>query len=110
MEAGHSANIIMGVGEDDSLNDAIAMVIAAGFHADQQDHITNTESKRSVHTLEDEQKAEHVIFKPTNVAPPVQSRVMIKILRIFSILKKIIRKERSINWKRNHRMSVDSNH
>jgi len=58
IEAGHGANIIMGVGEDDDLGDAIAVtVIATGFAVDQQDEIVNTESKKIIHTLEDEQKA-----------------------------------------------------
>ncbi|MFV8224879.1 cell division protein FtsZ [Christiangramia aquimixticola] len=57
-EAGHSANIIMGVGEDESLEDAIAVtIIATGFDVEQQNEITNTESKKIIHTLEDEQKA-----------------------------------------------------
>lgn len=59
-EAGHSANIIMGVGEDESLEDAIAVtIIATGFNVEQQNEITNTETKKIIHTLEDEQKAEH---------------------------------------------------
>lgn len=59
-EAGHGANIIMGVGEDENLGDAIAVtVIATGFNVDQQDDIVNTESKKIIHTLEDEQKATH---------------------------------------------------
>ena len=60
LEAGHSANIIMGVGEDEELGDAIAVtIIATGFNIEQQDEITNTESKKIIHTLEDEQRAEH---------------------------------------------------
>merc|ERR1711981_942136 len=44
-EAGHSANIIMGVGEDESLEGAIAItVIATGFNAEQQNEIVNTEA------------------------------------------------------------------
>nr|WP_299389494.1 cell division protein FtsZ [Allomuricauda sp.] len=59
IEAGHGANIIMGVGEDENLGDAIAVtVIATGFNVDQQDHIVNTESKKVFYTLEDEQTAE----------------------------------------------------
>ncbi|MEM8846551.1 MAG: cell division protein FtsZ [Bacteroidota bacterium] len=59
IEAGHGANIIMGVGEDNDLGDAIAVtVIATGFHADQQDEIVNTETKKVFYTLEDEQIAE----------------------------------------------------
>ena len=58
-EAGHSANIIMGVGEDDSLDDSISVtIIATGFDVDQQNEIVNTETKKIIHTLEDEQKAE----------------------------------------------------
>lgn len=58
-EAGHSANIIMGVGEDDSLDDSISVtIIATGFDVEQQNEIVNTETKKIIHTLEDEQKAE----------------------------------------------------
>lgn len=57
-EAGQTANIIMGIGEDEDLGDAIAVtVIATGFNSDQQDEIVNTETKKIIHTLEDEQKA-----------------------------------------------------
>ena len=59
VEAGHGANIIMGVGEDEELGEAIAVtVIATGFDIEQQDDIVNTESKKIIHTLEDEQRAE----------------------------------------------------
>ncbi len=57
-EAGFEANIIMGIGEDQELGDAISVtIVATGFAADQQSNITNTEVKKIVHTLEDEQKA-----------------------------------------------------
>jgi len=57
-EAGHGANIIMGVGEDESLEDAISVtVIATGFDVEQQDEIVNTETKKIIHTLEEEQRA-----------------------------------------------------
>lgn len=59
-EAGYGANIIMGVGEDESLGDAISVtIIATGFNVDQQNDITNIEAKKVVHALEDEQKMEH---------------------------------------------------
>lgn len=59
IEASHGANIIMGVGEDPELGEAISVtVIATGFNMDQQDEIVNTETKKIIHTLEDEQKAE----------------------------------------------------
>ena len=51
-EAGHGANIIMGVGEDESLDESIAVtIIATGFDIEQQDEITNTETKKVVHSL-----------------------------------------------------------
>ena len=60
VEAGHNANIIMGVGEDESLGDAIAVtIIATGFDIEQQNEIVNTEPKKIIHTLEDEQKSVH---------------------------------------------------
>ncbi len=59
IEAGHGANIIMGVGEDEGLGEAIAVtVIATGFNIEQQDDIVNTESKKIIHNLEEGQKAE----------------------------------------------------
>jgi len=62
IEAGHGANIIMGVGEDEDLGEAIAVtVIATGFNIDQQDDIVNTESKKIIHTLGEEQKAEQIL-------------------------------------------------
>ncbi|WP_367771932.1 cell division protein FtsZ [Flavobacterium sp. WC2421] len=55
-EAGHNANIIMGVGEDETLGDAIAVtIIATGFDIEQQNGIVNTEPKKIIHALEDEQ-------------------------------------------------------
>ena len=71
VEAGHSANIIMGVGEDETLGESIAVtVIATGFHVDQQDDIVNTESKKIIHTLEDEQKAVHDLSERENQPVP----------------------------------------
>jgi cell division protein FtsZ len=56
-EAGHNANIIMGVGEDESLGDAVAVtIIATGFNVEQQNEIVNTEPKKIIHTLGGEQK------------------------------------------------------
>ena len=54
-EAGHGANIIMGVGEDESLQESIAVtIIATGFNMDQQNEISNTETKKVIHALEDD--------------------------------------------------------
>ncbi len=75
-EAGHSANIIMGVGEDESLDEAISVtIIATGFDVEQQNEIVNTEAKKIIHTLEDEQKAEH------ELSPKKTSSLMINRFR-----------------------------
>ena len=59
-EAGHNANIIMGVGDDETLGDAISItIIATGFDVEQQHEIVNVEPKKIIHTLEDEQKSVH---------------------------------------------------
>ena len=58
IEAGHGANIIMGVGEDESLEDEIAVtIIATGFDVDTQNEIINTEVKKVIHSLEDDDQA-----------------------------------------------------
>ncbi|MBQ0736451.1 cell division protein FtsZ [Aquimarina celericrescens] len=75
-EAGHGANIIMGVGEDESLEDAISVtVIATGFDVEQQDEIVNTETKKIIHTLEDEQRTavQDLTPKSTGKVTPILS-------------------------------------
>jgi cell division protein FtsZ len=65
-EAGFNANIIMGVGEDETLGDAIAVtVIATGFDLEQQNEIVNSEPKKIIHALEDEQKITHNLSNTT---------------------------------------------
>jgi len=58
-EAGFSANIIMGVGEDETLGDSIAVtIIATGFDVEQQNEIVNTEPKKIIHALDSDHKLE----------------------------------------------------
>ncbi|MDN3674680.1 cell division protein FtsZ [Flavobacterium branchiarum] len=66
VEAGFNANIIMGVGEDETLGDAIAVtIIATGFDVEQQNEIVNTEPRKIIHTLEDEQRSVHNLTNKT---------------------------------------------
>jgi len=87
-EAGYDANIIMGIGEDKELGDAIAVtIVATGFAADQQSTITNTEVKKIVHTLEDEQKAtydfgEKKVAKSPTINEPLTNKNEAKIVHI----------------------------
>ncbi|MES2544932.1 MAG: cell division protein FtsZ [Bacteroidota bacterium] len=58
-EAGHNANIIMGVGEEEGLGEAVSVtIIATGFNVEQQNEIVNTEPKKIIHSLDGEQKLE----------------------------------------------------
>ena len=88
-EAGYDANIIMGIGEDKELGDAISVtVVATGFAADQQSTITNTEVKKIVHTLEDEQKAtynfdEKKVIKSPTIDEPLTNKKDKKIVHIL---------------------------
>lgn len=69
-EAGHGANIIMGVGEDETLEDSIAVtIIATGFNIEQQDEISNTETKKVVHALVEDTDAPDKITDPVIITP-----------------------------------------
>ena len=71
-EAGHGANIIMGVGEDESLEDSIAVtIIATGFDLEQQDEISNTETKKVVHSLSEEQDVDDKKETPVVIEPTI---------------------------------------
>jgi cell division protein FtsZ len=66
-ESKSNVNIIMGVGEDDNLGEAIAVtVIATGFTKDQQHAISNIEEKVVIHTLGDEQKSIYDLSEDNN--------------------------------------------
>ena len=74
-EARTNVDIIMGVGEDESLGEAISVtVIATGFNADQQKEISNTDSKRIVHTLV-EDRDDKKIAKPAVSVPETATKV-----------------------------------
>ena len=53
-KAGHGANIIMGVGEDLSLENSVSVtVIATGFDPNQQEEIINSDPKKIIHNLDE---------------------------------------------------------
>lgn len=57
-EAKSDVNIIMGVGEDESLGEAISVtIVATGFNKSQQHEISNTEAKVIIHSLSDDQES-----------------------------------------------------
>jgi len=63
-EAGHTADIILGIGKDERLQDEIGVtIIATGFPKDQQDIIGNIKPDRKVHYISKEAE-----FKPKDNA------------------------------------------
>tara|TARA_A100001011_G_scaffold378905_1_gene444231 strand:- start:12997 stop:15054 length:2058 start_codon:yes stop_codon:yes gene_type:complete len=62
-EAGNNTNIIMGIGEDQKLGSLVSVtIIATGFGVDQQHQIINTEAKKIIYTLEEDQVLEHELM------------------------------------------------
>ena len=62
------ADLIFGVGKDESLGESISVVvIATGFDADQQQEIVNAETKKIIHTLEENQTATRDLTEPKTV-------------------------------------------
>ena len=61
-EAGGNTNIILGIGEDESIGESIAVtIIATGFAPDQQRSVIHTPSPRVIHTLEEDQAVTQVL-------------------------------------------------
>jgi cell division protein FtsZ len=70
-EAGNNTNIIMGVGEDPELGDNISVtIIATGFNSDQQHEIVNTEAKKVIYTLEEDQPFVHDLTEKSESNSP----------------------------------------
>ena len=91
-EAGFNANIIMGVGEDETLGDSIAVtIIATGFNPEQQSEIVNTEPKKIIHALEDNQKIERDLTA-TNFVPttPVIENVAVEEKVVFELVEDVV--------------------
>ncbi|HIP47356.1 MAG TPA: cell division protein FtsZ [Lutibacter sp.] len=62
-EAGNDVNIIMGIGDDESIGDAISVtIIATGFSSGQQDEIAETEIKKIIHVLDENQKIQFDLY------------------------------------------------
>ncbi len=67
-ETGNSANIIMGVGEDQELGNNISVtVIATGFAEDQQNDLVNSETKKVIYTLDENQTVEKELIKEDDI-------------------------------------------
>lgn len=88
-EAGGSANIIMGIGEDETLGGDISVtIVATGFNADQQVQVLGNAPQKVVHTLEDEQAVSTSVYDK-----PVQKEVEVEDDMIAAELAKANAKE-----------------
>ena len=68
-ETGNSANIIMGVGEDQELGNNISVtVIATGFAEDQQNNLVNSETKKVIYTLDEDQAIEKELIEEDDIS------------------------------------------
>ena len=100
-EAGSNANIIMGVGEDETLGDAIAVtIIATGFNVEQQNEIVNVEPKKIIHTLGEEQKSVFDLTKNTVAGFNFNSEVPVSNTEeriVFDLIEDVVTPEPVIN-------------
>ncbi len=68
--AGNNVNIIMGMGEDQSMTDEISVtVIATGFDINQQDEIIHVNPKKKIHYLDEEREVTEDFKKEKNITP-----------------------------------------
>jgi len=68
--AGNNVNIIMGIGEDQSMTDEISVtVIATGFDINQQDEIIHVNPKKKIHYLDEESEVTEDFKEEKNIIP-----------------------------------------
>ncbi|MDR9441088.1 MAG: cell division protein FtsZ [Schleiferiaceae bacterium] len=77
-EAGGDANIIMGIGEDASLGNEVAVtVVATGFNPEQQRQTIGRSPEKVVHTLEDDQAVSASVYnKPLQIEEEEDDQVV----------------------------------
>ncbi len=94
-EAGHGANIIMGVGEDESLEEAIAVtIIATGFDVEQQNEISNTETKKVIHALEEDHNEVKVKERePAIITPDIVLEKQVEKVTIHALVEEEEKKQ-----------------
>ncbi len=94
-EAGHGANIIMGVGEDESLEEAISVtIIATGFDVEQQNEISNTETKKVIHALEDDHNEVKVKERePAIITPDIVLEKTVEKVTIHTLVEEDVKKD-----------------
>ncbi len=90
-EAGHDVNIILGIGDDESIGEAVSVtIIATGFSSGQQDEIAEIEEKTIIHVLDEEQEMQFDLFekpyKKPSVNPLDDAPVAVKDEKVVHVL------------------------
>ena len=68
--AGNNVNIIMGIGEDQSMIEEISVtVIATGFDINQQDEIIHVDPKKKIHYLDEDREVTQEFIEEKNKIP-----------------------------------------
>ena len=68
--AGNNVNIIMGIGEDQSMVEEISVtVIATGFDINQQDEIIHVDPKKKIHYLDEDREVTQEFIEEKNKIP-----------------------------------------
>ena len=68
--AGNNVNIIMGIGEDQSMVEEISVtVIATGFDINQQDEIIHVDPKKKIHYLDEDREVTEEFIEEKNKTP-----------------------------------------
>ena len=68
--AGNNVNIIMGIGEDQSMVEEISVtVIATGFDINQQDEIIHVDPKKKIHYLDEDREVTEEFAEEKNKTP-----------------------------------------
>ena len=92
-EAGHDVNIILGIGDDESIGEAVSVtIIATGFSSGQQDEIAEVEEKTIIHVLDDGQEMQFDLFdaepvKKQSVNPLDDESTAAKAEKVVHVLK-----------------------
>ena len=78
-ESKGNVDIIMGVGEDEELGEAVSVtIIATGFNKEQQLEITSTETKKIVHNLGDVQQQQKALEEIKEVQTEPQNQPIVR--------------------------------
>lgn len=78
IEAGNNANIIMGIGEDENIEDSISVtIIATGFPTEVQRTISNKE-KKVLHSLEESHDSKKSIILKTHQDQEIAHNTIVK--------------------------------